>query len=104
MPNFYRCGAAICLMAMVAPIYPAAADQVLTRSCVTRDLAILTLIEKQGEAQSQQASVLGDAFIDVLDARRACRDGRTKEGLTIYDRVGAQLTGAERWATLHSDP
>lgn len=105
MLNFFRCGAAaICLMAVVAPIHPAVADGALPQSCASRDLAIFSLIEKLGEAQNRQSSVLGDAFIDVLDARRTCREGGTDQALAIYNRIGAQLTGAERWETSHTDP
>ena len=102
--NIRLCGAAICFMAGAVPLYPAAADAVLPRSCVTRDLAIVTLIEKLGEAQATQPAVLANAFIEVLDARRVCSAGVTHGALEIYDRVGARLTGADRWTALHSDP
>ncbi|MGL5165543.1 MAG: hypothetical protein ACRC9K_06630 [Afipia sp.] len=105
MLNLLRCGTAvICLLAVVAPIHSAVADGLLPQSCASRDLAIFSLIEKLGEAQSRQPSMLGDAFTDVLDARRICREGHADEALAIYNRIGAQLIDDERWATSHSDP
>jgi hypothetical protein len=80
------------------------ADGALPRSCAVRDLAVFTLIEKHGEAESLKPQVLADAFFEVLAARRACRDGRTSDALGIYDRVGAKLTGGGNKAMLHTDP
>jgi hypothetical protein len=65
-----------------------------SNSCVARDLAVVTLIEAQGEAERVRPQALADAVFQVLDARKACQGGNTDEALTIYDRVAAEVTGS----------
>src|SRR5688500_5766219 len=52
-----------------------------SNSCVARDLAVVSLIEAEGEAERVRPQLLADATIQVLEARKACQSGRTDEAL-----------------------
>jgi hypothetical protein len=58
-----------------------------SHSCVARDLAVVILIEAEGEAERVRPQLLADATFQVLEARKACRSGSTDQALAIYDRV-----------------
>lgn len=66
------------------------------RACALRDLAAWTLIERHGEAERLPPQTVAEAFFEVMKARRACRAGRSEEGLALYDRVTARLASASR--------
>lgn len=66
------------------------------RACALRDLAAWTLIERHGEAESLPPQIVAEAFFEVMKARRACRAGRSEEGLALYDRVTGWLASASR--------
>lgn len=87
---------AICLLVATIMIVHASAASAAAQACAARDLAVMTLIEERGEAQSLPAHEIADAFFSTMEARRACKDGRSEEALAIYARVTARLNGAAR--------
>lgn len=58
-----------------------------TRTCAERDLRLVTLIESHAEAQDIAAERLFEAYLIMIDARRACREGRESEALAVYDSI-----------------
>src|SRR5262245_61284696 len=52
--------------------------------CVAADLRMTILIEVHGEAQDVAAETLAKAFLIVLDARRACNEGRVDAAMQLY--------------------
>src|SRR5262245_49063620 len=58
-----------------------------TRTCAERDLRLVTLIERHAEAQDIAAEKLFEAYLIMIDARRACREGREGEALAVYDGI-----------------
>jgi len=84
---------AICAVIIAIPIERVAASEAIPQACASSDLAAWTLIERHGEAQILPPQEIADAFFRVMDARRACKDGRTEDSLTIYARVIARLNG-----------
>ena len=59
--------------------------------CVARDLAVVSLIEAEGEAQSVRPQLLFEATIEVMQARKACQSGKPDLAMTIYDLVATEL-------------
>ena len=81
---------------------PAAnSSDTILQSCAAHDLAAFSLIEMQGEAEAMPAQNLVDAFYEMLKARHACGEGRFADALTIYDKIGLELTGSINNAALH---
>ena len=58
-----------------------------TRTCAERDLRLVTLIERHADAQDIAAERLFEAYRTMIDARRACREGREREALAVYDGI-----------------
>jgi hypothetical protein len=58
-----------------------------TRTCAERDLRLVTLIERHGDAQDIAAEKLFEVYLTMIDARRACREGRESEALAVYDGI-----------------
>lgn len=81
------------LFAVVGPVPVRAVgvDATYATACVNRDVAVLTSIEQKGDAGRIGAQVLSDAYFQLLDARRACREGRVDGALAIYDDIAARL-------------
>lgn len=86
--------AAFCSFAATISIAHASESNASVQACAARDLAVVTLIEQCGEAQSPPTQEIAEAFFKTMDARRACRDGRSDEGLAIYTRIIARLNSA----------
>ncbi|MBX9844731.1 MAG: hypothetical protein K2Z80_23275 [Xanthobacteraceae bacterium] len=63
--------------------------------CAQRDLQAVTMIERRGEAQDATSRKLFDAFLTVMSARNACREGRGSEALSSYDSVASALSPAQ---------
>lgn len=68
----------------------------LPPACVSPDRASWALIERHGEAQSLPQPAVAAAFFEIMDARRACRAGRSEEALAVYARVAARLATVNR--------
>ena len=66
--------ASICL-AMAGPTVAESAT-VVSPICAAADLRFVTLIEAHGEAQDVAAEILAQAFFTVMEARKACNQGR----------------------------
>ena len=60
-----------------------------TRACAERDLRLVTAIEGHAAAGDVDGQKLFAAYRTLMDARRACREGREGEALARYD--GAAL-------------
>lgn len=60
---------------------------VTSSECAARDLKLVTLIERHGEARDVASNRLAEAAFTMLRARKACDDGRYAEALAIYDSV-----------------
>ena len=58
-----------------------------TRTCAERDLRLVTLIERHADTQDVAAERLFEAYLTMIDARRACREGREREALAVYDGI-----------------
>jgi hypothetical protein len=61
----------------------AAASQI----CAARDVKSVILIEDHGEANDIAASRLAEAGLMQMEARIACKEGRSEEGIAIYDKI-----------------
>lgn len=66
-------------------------DTEVARDCASHDLSAWSLIEQHGEVASLRPQLVGEAFFEVMDARRACLAGRSEAALAIYARVIARL-------------
>ena len=86
--------AAACSVAATISITHASESNASVQACAARDLAVVTLIEQRGEARSLPAQEIAEAFVKTMDARRACRNGRSEEGLAIYTHLIARLNSA----------
>jgi len=60
---------------------------VYLRLCAQRDLAAISDIESAGDAQQIAAERLAAAFVSVMDARKACAEGRHNDAIAIYDSI-----------------
>ena len=63
-------------------------------SCATRDLALVTLIEKHGERQDVSAERLATATLVLQVARKACSAARADVALEIYDLIESEIIRA----------
>lgn len=77
-------------------IRPSQRSDPFSAICAQRDLQAVTLIERRGEAQNVASRKLYDAFLTMVSARNACRDGRESEALSIYDSVASALSPPAR--------
>lgn len=59
----------------------------LSPVCAAVDLRFMTLIEAHGEAQDVAAETLAQAFLVVLEARKACNEGRVEAGIKLYESI-----------------
>ncbi|MBL8571670.1 MAG: hypothetical protein JNK84_21560 [Phreatobacter sp.] len=75
---------------------PARSAAEMARPCAAPDLAAWTLIEQHGDDRSLPSQALADAFFAIMEARRACRAGRSDEALAIYARVTTRLGNVSR--------
>ena len=58
--------------------------------CAKRDLQLLTQIEQYGESRDMRPELANEAFWTMMEARRACYEGRIAEGLSVYDSIQAR--------------
>ena len=59
----------------------------LSPICAAVDLRFMMLIEAHGEAQDVAAETLAQAFLTVLEARKACNDGQVEAGIKLYESI-----------------
>src|SRR5262245_5087202 len=59
--------------------------------CAARDVKTVILIEDHGEANEIASSRIAEAGLMQMRARLACKDGRTDEGIAIYDEINRLL-------------
>ena len=65
-----------------------AADQpTLDPRCVRLDLEVIDFIESHGKADDLSQDTLGKAGLQFVAARIACSEGRTREGVALYDSI-----------------
>ncbi len=57
------------------------------RTCSERDTKFVTLIDDAGEARSEPAEQLFQAFLIMMTARELCSAGRFAEGIAVYDTI-----------------
>jgi hypothetical protein len=76
-----------CLIATSTHVIAAEKISLDTR-CAAKDLEVVTLIEKYGDAQEMSAEVLVDAFWVVGKARRTCAMGQVQDALGLYESLG----------------
>jgi hypothetical protein len=62
-----------------------------TRGCAARDLQILFLIEEHEASGSVPAERVGEALIEMMNARIVCHEGRVLDALALYDAVAESL-------------
>jgi hypothetical protein len=55
--------------------------------CSELDLKLTTRIEAHGEAQDVAPETLAQAFFTVLEARKACNQGRVETAMKLYDSI-----------------
>ena len=55
--------------------------------CSEVDLRFTTRIEAHGEAQDVAPETLAQAFFTVLEARKACNQGRFETAMKLYDSI-----------------
>jgi hypothetical protein len=77
--------ASLCLATNVATANEAPA--MLPQICATADLRLTMLIESHGEAQDVAPETLAQAFLTVLEARKACNDGQVEAAIRIYESI-----------------
>jgi hypothetical protein len=77
--------ASICL-AMAGPTVAESAT-VVSPICAAADLRFVTLIEAHGEAQDVAAEILAQAFFTVMEARKACNQGRIESAIKLYESI-----------------
>jgi hypothetical protein len=65
----------------------AMAAENIPQVCLDADLRLTTRIEAHGEAQDVAGEVLAKAFFTVLEARRACNQGRVETAMKLYDSI-----------------
>ena len=58
-------------------------------TCAVRDVAVITMLEDRGPSASSE--LLYQTFWDMVRAREACHNGRSAEGLKIYDSALLKL-------------
>ena len=59
----------------------------LPQICAAADLKLTTLIEAHGEAQDVAPETLAHAFLAVLEARKACNEGRVEAAIKLYESI-----------------
>ena len=57
------------------------------RLCAARDVEVIILIEDHGAANDVAPERLYKAGLAQMDARAACSDGRSTEGIALYDEI-----------------
>jgi hypothetical protein len=84
-----RCPLPVMLFSVLAMAAAASPDDPLAypRLCAQRDLAVISDIEAAGDAQQVAAERLAAAFFSVIDARKACAEGRHNDAIAIYDSI-----------------
>ena len=55
--------------------------------CAELDLAAITSIESAANTEEIAGVAVAAAFLQVMEARRACAQGRVSEALSIYDDI-----------------
>jgi hypothetical protein len=76
--------ASICLMTDGAT---GAETTLLPQICASADLKLTMLIEAHGEAQDVAPETLAHAFLAVLEARKACNEGRVEAAIKLYESI-----------------
>lgn len=77
--------ASICLVTDGAT--GAESTTLLPQICASVDLRLTMLIEAHGEAQDVAAETLAHAFLAVLEARKACNEGRVEAAIKLYESI-----------------
>jgi hypothetical protein len=77
--------ASICLVAAGATA--GESTRLVPPICAAADLWLVTLIEEHGEAQDVAPEALAQAFFTVLEARKACNEGRIEAAIRIYEGI-----------------
>ncbi len=72
---------------MTAGTTVAESANVVSPVCAAADLRLITLIEAHGEAQDVAAEILARAFFTVMEARKACNQGRVEPTIKLYESV-----------------
>jgi hypothetical protein len=68
----------------------ATADEIPTMLppiCAVADLRLTMLIEAHGEAQDVAPETLAQAFLTVLEARKACNEGQVEAAIRLYESI-----------------
>ena len=60
---------------------------VLPPICAAVDLRLTMLIEAHGEAQDVAPETLAQAFLTVLEARKACNEGQVEAAIRLYESI-----------------
>ena len=64
-----------------------AQDAASARQCAMRDIEVVTLIEDHGEANDIAPEQLAKAALTQMDARVACSNGHTEDGMALYNDI-----------------
>lgn len=57
------------------------------RICAERDLAVVMDIEEFGRTHTVPSAMLAKAMMTVLEARRACHEGKIARAIDLYDSI-----------------
>jgi hypothetical protein len=57
------------------------------RLCASRDIEVVMLIEDHGEANDIAPEKLAKAALTQMDARVACFNGHTEDGMALYNDI-----------------
>jgi hypothetical protein len=64
-----------------------AQDAPSVRQCAMRVIEVVTLIEDHGEANDIAPEKLAKAALTQMDARVACFNGHTEDGMALYNDI-----------------
>src|SRR5262245_36296400 len=84
-----HCSLPVMLFSLLSTAAAASPDDPLAypRLCAQRDLEAISVIESAGDAQEVAAARLAAAFFSVMEARKACAEGRHDDAIAIYDSI-----------------
>src|SRR5262245_45089037 len=83
----FRLWATACICLAMAGPTVAESTTVVSPICAAADLRFVTLIEAHGEAQDVAAEILAQAFFTVMEARKACNQGRIESAIKLYESI-----------------
>src|SRR5262245_59680161 len=78
---------AVFALLVCASSVTSAAAQTFPVVCAQRDVQLVTQLEQIGEAQTVPGEILYEAFRVLTRAREACKQGRLKLALALYDSI-----------------